>query len=788
MFKIKKTIASKLTFTIIFIIAFIGIIYFTWFYINSLEKEHSLFKSRIEKEINIVALSIVDNIWSYDYSDVKRVLEFVYNGSDVVSIELKTENFSHSDTKKVKSSNSLIIIKKDIIVPKKITGDIDTNVGTLKIAYSDENRVQKNRNVFFRSLIGLIIIISVISISLKIVFNYFLKKPFDHFTYGFQEIAEGNYEYVISLENESNINDEFLPLRTSLSKMANDIKNQMSLRKIAEVDLKIAGEELEHKVIKRTNELSLANTELNKLLAETQRQQEELQDTNEELEERTYLIDKQNHELEKKAEDLKQSNHYKSAFLANMSHEIRTPMNSIIGFSEILKSRIDDKKNYGYLDTIHKNGIALLNLINSILDLSKIESGKLDINYTPLLLKNLVQELDTLFNEKISDKGLDFIIDIDSKLNRAILLDETRIRQVLINLIGNSIKFTNEGYIKLIITCLNCDNPNRSSFDIKISVIDTGIGLSEESIKSIFETFVQAKEQKKGEYGGTGLGLSITKSLLELMDGEISVSSKLGAGATFDIILKNVEVALLDEASLDSKEINEIENIKFKNDIILLVDDISYNRDLVKGFLEEHNLIFFEAENGKEAVSMVKEVKPNFILMDMKMPVMDGFEATKIIKKDEETKDIPVIALTASAMIEDEIEVNKICDSYLSKPVGKKELVLKLMEYLPYTQKGAIAEAAEISETTSLTLEKLKEYPEIVNIISKEKDRSSQILQGMNLNDIELFAREMNELGEKYRFAELSSWGQNLINAVDSFEIDIIETELKVIINILTEI
>ncbi len=533
---------------------------------------------------------------------------------------------------------------------------------------------------------------------------------------------------------------------------------------------------------------AFATQKVNNLLAETQRQQEELQDTNEELEERTYLIDKQNKELEKKAEDLKQSNHYKSAFLANMSHEIRTPMNSILGFSEILKSEINDAKLSSYLDIIYKNGVSLLNLINGILDLSKVESGKLDINYAPLFLENLTQDINSLLNQRISDKGLDFIIDIDNKLPKSILLDETRLRQVLINLIGNSIKFTHNGSIKLIISCLNCNSSNTSSFDMKISVIDTGIGLSEESISSIFETFVQAREQKKAEYGGTGLGLSITKALVELMNGEISVISKLGEGTTFDIIFKDVEVAAIEDVYFESKEVKDLENVKFKNNTILVVDDISYNRDLVRGFLEEHNLIFFEAENGKEAVSMAKEVKPDLILMDMKMPVMDGFEATTIIKKDEQTKNIPIIALTASAMIEDKIEVNKICDSYLSKPVSKKELFNELMKYLPHTQKEPIAETADISETTTLSLEELKKYPEVLKNLSKEKETIDKLLNNMDLTGIENFGILIKEIGKKHNFIELLDFGQNLEDAADSIDIDIIETELNRLSKILKEI
>ncbi len=249
--------------------------------------------------------------------------------------------------------------------------------------------------------------------------------------------------------------------------------------------------------------------------------------------------------LKQAKEEAESANRAKSEFLANMSHEIRTPMNAVIGFSELLSSLITDKKQKGYLDSIQTAGKSLLTLINDILDLSKIEAGRLDIQYETVNPYSLFNELKQIFAVKIAEKNLEFIVDIDNALPPALILDEVRLRQVLLNLIGNAIKFTDKGYIKLSVKIKIPPTPVEKGElgRISLSVEDTGIGIPSEQQEMIFESFRQQDGQSTRKYGGTGLGLAITKRLVEMMNGQISVKSTVGKGSVFEIILRDVEVS-----------------------------------------------------------------------------------------------------------------------------------------------------------------------------------------------------------------------------------------------------
>jgi len=384
------------------------------------------------------------------------------------------------------------------------------------------------------------------------------------------------------------------------------------------------------------------------------------------------------------------ANKTKSQFLANMSHEIRTPMNAILGFTEILKLKMIDEINLNYLNSIQTSGKTLLNLINDILDLSKVEAGKLTLEYSSLQPEKLFNEMAIIFKQKIKEKNLNFIIDISPDLPKNLLLDENRIRQILINLVGNAIKFTENGYIKLSVSHNFPGNKQVEELDFIFTVEDTGIGIPENKQTTIFEAFSQLEGDKNSKYGGTGLGLAITKRLVEIMNGEISVSSQVEQGTQFTVKLKDVETASNTSESIPEKEQIFYNSIEFEINSILIVDDIDFNRDLLKAFLENKNINFYEAENGEEAVEKTKEYKPDLILMDMKMPKMDGIEASSIIRNIDELKKIPIIFTTASAMKSDEKKILKIADAYLKKPLSKEDLYSKMMKLIPYSKKTNI--------------------------------------------------------------------------------------------------
>ena len=444
-------------------------------------------------------------------------------------------------------------------------------------------------------------------------------------------------------------------LNSSLTDL--DIDNPATIR----LDLQVIG----------NNELTLLERTFNHLgkrISETQKEKERAM------------------ELEKEREKAEAANKAKSIFLANMSHEIRTPMNAILGFTEILKGMEEDQKKAHYIENIHTSGKALLNLINDILDLSKIEAGKVELQHSATSITSLFKEMQTIFNQKIAGKGLEFIVEASEEIPVSLIIDETRLRQVLINLIGNAIKFTDTGHIRLSAFCKKTNIHTPSLFDLTLEVEDTGLGIPEDQQDKIFRAFEQTNGQKAAQFGGTGLGLAISSRLLEMMGGQLSVKSSPGRGATFRIVLNATEVSFIKALEEKEEKLLDFETITFEPASILIVDDIDYNREMLRVFLEPYSFKLIEAQNGKEALNQADKHHPDLILLDMKMPVMDGYEASEILSNDEELKDIPVIAVTAFAFKQDEEIIFKLCDGYLRKPVTRAQLIRELTKYLPHEQ------------------------------------------------------------------------------------------------------
>lgn len=373
------------------------------------------------------------------------------------------------------------------------------------------------------------------------------------------------------------------------------------------------------------------------------------------------------------------ANKAKSEFLANMSHEIRTPLNGIIGFTDLLM-----KTNLGvtpqkYMTTISQSAHSLLDIINDILDFSKIEAGKLDLFIEKYEIGEMLSQIIDLILYESNQKKLNLKLNIASDIPKYFWVDSVRLKQILINLLANAVKFTEKGSIQLDVTVLQ--KIDDSNAKIRFAVIDTGIGILEQNKKKIFQAFSQEDSSTTRKFGGTGLGLTISNQLLGLMNSRLQLESEIDSGSTFyfDLDLKTsnepVEKVSLFETDFDGiKDIVVKRNISSKKIKIMIVEDNKVNMLLLKTIIKnlDINPVIFEVTNGKDAVDQFEEVNPDIIFMDIQMPIMNGYEATNEIRKLKSGEKIPIIAITAGTEKDEKDKcINAGMNDYISKPIIK---------------------------------------------------------------------------------------------------------------------
>ena len=578
-----------------------------------------------------------------------------------------------------------------------------------------------------------------------------------------EEIEKGNWDYQGTVDTQ----DEIGRFSNAFDSMTARLKN--------------AQDELRRYQEKQAEQIAERTAELSQRIQDIERQKIGMQNLALDLEETNRQLTLEIAERKQAEEKAYLANRAKSEFLANMSHEIRTPMNAVIGFSDILASKVTDKKQKSYLNSIQMAGKSLLTLINDILDLSKIEAGRLDIHYEPANPQIIFTELQQIFSLKIAEKNLEWIMDIDETLPPALFLDETRLRQVLLNLIGNAIKFTETGYVK-VCAHKKYTEDDHSQINLILAVEDTGIGIPTDQQALIFKSFRQQDGQSTRQYGGTGLGLAITKRLVEMMNGVISVESLPGEGSRFEITLQRMEIATtVQEVKQDNTF--DINNITFAKVQVLVVDDVESNRNLIQEYLSQVNLSVISAENGHKALLFAEEYHPVLILMDIKMPEMDGYEVIKHLKYNPNTADIPIIALTASVTLNEKAKCKAHgFDSYLSKPINISELLSELSHFLKYTKKVVtnVPQVATTAVDNTPNLADIADIPALRNKLEQEIMplwEKANIMMEMDI--VAELAEKMIELGKEYNIPVFIHYGEPLLESTQTFNITYIQKALN---------
>jgi signal transduction histidine kinase/DNA-binding NarL/FixJ family response regulator len=471
----------------------------------------------------------------------------------------------------------------------------------------------------------------------------------------------------------------------------------------------------------------------------------------------------------------------KSDFLANMSHEIRTPMNAILGFSDLLSAELPASgKPRNYARAIHESALSLLQLINDILDLSKVEAGMVVLNPEPTGLRELAELLRTVFVQQATAKGLKVEFVLAEGLPHALLIDKSRLRQILVNLVGNAVKYTDQGGVTVHLGW-ELDPAKRDRGTLTVEVRDTGIGVPEGRQKEIFEPFVQVDATREAEKQGTGLGLSIVSRLIQRMGGTITLQSVVGSGSSFFLRIPDVAISSRLPSSAQAEEgqaVNFDDLIPIK---LLVVDDNALNRELLEGFVAgTHHSIAF-ANDGLDAIASVKAQRPDIILMDIRMPRMDGRTALHEIRKLEGAEVLPIVAVTASSMSDDEYLLRGLFAGFIRKPFTRQTVFQELAAFFPRRAKAPAAgpgeEASLVAATTAE--ENTQAWPEVAATLRKlEAAGWKAVRDGGAINETRDFAARLAELGRAKECRPVQAYGEALLADVDAFDVGRMATRL----------